>query len=88
MSFSMQVSGSLSGVSDAFGFLQNGDLTAELDIDGTPVLFDLDDGYETLAELPSQAGINNQHLIYGPSVRAVPILRGVFDGAMESSNTR
>jgi|GEM_PF-6283006 len=52
VTFSMQVSGSLSGVSDAFGFLQNGDLTAELDIDGTPVLFDM----ETLPGLPSLAG--------------------------------
>jgi hypothetical protein len=55
VTFSMQVSGSLDGVSDAFGFLQNGDLTAELDIDGTPVLFD----FETLPGLPSVAGINN-----------------------------
>ena len=55
VTFSMQVSGSFSGVSDAFGFLQNGDLTAELDIDGTPVLFD----FETLPGLPSVAGINN-----------------------------
>jgi hypothetical protein len=55
VTFSMQVSGSLNGVSDAAGFLQNGDLTAELDIDGTPVLFD----FETLNNLPSVAGINN-----------------------------
>jgi hypothetical protein len=55
VTFSMQVSGSLSGVSDALGFLQTGDLTAELDIDGTPVLFD----YEALPGLPSVAGINN-----------------------------
>jgi hypothetical protein len=55
VTFSMQVSGSLDGVSDAAGFLQNGDLTAELDIDGTPVLFD----FETLPGLPSVAGINN-----------------------------
>jgi hypothetical protein len=70
VTFSMQVSGSLSGVSDALGFLQTGDLTAELDIDGTPVLFDM----KTLPGLPSVAGINNYHLTYGPSVRAVPIL--------------
>jgi hypothetical protein len=55
VTFSMQVTGSLHGVSDAFGFLQNGDLTAELDIDGTPVLFDL----ESLPGLPSTSGVNN-----------------------------
>ena len=55
VTFSMQVSGELDGVSDAAGFLQNGDLTAELDIDGTPVLFD----FETLPQLPSVAGVNN-----------------------------
>jgi hypothetical protein len=55
VTFSMFVSGSLHGVSDATGFLQNGDLTAELDIDGMPVLFD----FETLPGLPSLAGINN-----------------------------
>jgi len=55
VAFTMQVSGSLSGVSDAAGFLQNGDLTAELDIDGTPLLFD----FKTLPMLPSVAGINN-----------------------------
>jgi PEP-CTERM motif len=55
VTFSMQVSGSLHGVSDIAGFLQNGDLTAELDIDGTSVLFD----FETLPGLPSLAGINN-----------------------------
>jgi hypothetical protein len=55
VTFSMQVSGSLHGVSDIAGFLQNGDLTAELDIDGTPVLFDL----ESLPGLPSTAGVNN-----------------------------
>jgi hypothetical protein len=55
VTFSMQVSGELDGVSDAAGFLQNGDLTAELDIDGAPVLFD----FETLPGLPSVAGINN-----------------------------
>ena len=55
VTFSMQVSGSLSGLSDALGFLQTGDLTAELDIDGTPVLFD----FETLPGLPSLVGINN-----------------------------
>jgi hypothetical protein len=55
VTFSMHVSGSLHGVSDAAGFLQTGDLTAELDIDGTPVLFD----FEALPELPSLVGINN-----------------------------
>jgi hypothetical protein len=55
VTFSIQVSRSLSGVSNTLGFLQTGDLTAELDIDGTPVLFD----YETLPMLPSLAGINN-----------------------------
>jgi hypothetical protein len=55
VTFSMQVSGSLHGVSDASGFLQTGDLTAELVIDGTPVLFD----FETLPGLPSLVGINN-----------------------------
>jgi hypothetical protein len=55
VTFSMQVTGSLHGVSDAMGFLQNGDLTAELDIDGTPVLFDL----ESLPGLSSTAGVNN-----------------------------
>ena len=55
VTISMRVTGSLSGVSDAVGFLQNGDLTAELDIDGTPVLFD----FETLPGMPSVAGVNN-----------------------------
>jgi hypothetical protein len=55
VTFSMRVSGSLSGVSDSTGFLQNGDLTAEFDIDGMPLLFD----FETLPMLPSVAGINN-----------------------------
>jgi hypothetical protein len=55
VTFTMQVSGSLHGVSDASGFLQTGDLTAELDVDGTPVLFD----FETLPGLPSLVGINN-----------------------------
>jgi hypothetical protein len=52
----MQVSGLLDGVSDAAGFLQTGDLTAELVIDGTPTMaFD----FTTLPGLPSLAGINN-----------------------------
>jgi hypothetical protein len=55
VTFSMKVSGSLHGVSDAVGFLQNGDLTAELDIDGSAVLFDM----ESLPKLPSLPGINN-----------------------------
>jgi hypothetical protein len=55
VTFSMQVSGLLHGVSDASGFLQVGDITAELVIDGAPVLFD----FETLPWLPSIPGINN-----------------------------
>lgn len=71
VTFSMQVSGSLSGVSDAAGLLQNGDLTAELDIDGTPVLFD----FETLPGLPSVAGINNY------PITTVPILETLTGSA-------
>jgi hypothetical protein len=55
VTFSMQVSGSLHGVSDAVGFLQTGDLTAQLVIDGMSVLFD----FVTLPGLPSLVGINN-----------------------------
>ena len=55
VTFSMQVSGSLTGVSNPGGFLQTGDLTAQLDIDGAPVLFD----FETLPGLPSLVGIND-----------------------------
>jgi hypothetical protein len=55
VTFTMQVSGSLHGVSDASGFLQTGDLTTQLVIDGMSVLFD----FETLPGLPSIPGINN-----------------------------
>jgi hypothetical protein len=55
VTFSMQLTGSLHGVSDAAGFLQAGDIAAELDIDGTPVLF----ASNTLPALPSLAGVGN-----------------------------
>src|SRR5207248_2012074 len=55
VTFSMQVSGLLQGGSDASGFLQVDDITAQLNIDGAPVLFD----FRSLPGLPSIAGINN-----------------------------
>jgi hypothetical protein len=55
VTFSMLVKASLHGVSDALGFLQVDDITAQLNIDGTPVLFD----FQSLPGLPSIPGINN-----------------------------
>ena len=85
VTFSMQVSISLHGVSDIAGFLQNGDLTAELNIDGTPVLFDL----ESLPGLLSIAGVNITPTRPAPFllIRPVRLFRDVsedFDRTLRS----
>lgn len=55
VTLSMQVSGLLHGMSDDYGFLQTGDITASLTIDGTPGLF----LFASLPQLPSLTGIND-----------------------------
>jgi hypothetical protein len=71
--FGVQLSGVVHGVSDAAGFLEVGDVTAILLVDGVPVLFDL----TSLPGLPSTPGINNyQEMtvpITGPLTATVPL---------------
>ena len=55
VTFSIVVTGSLHGVSDAFGYLQTDDVTASLTVDGDTVLFD----FISLPLLPSIPGIAN-----------------------------